>query len=60
MQDRLNTMIGKSSGFVETLPKQVQARIQALRSFQVRFVLTASLTACKNLFCTFRALAGAG
>jgi hypothetical protein len=27
-------MIGKSSGFVETLPKQVQARIQALRDLQ--------------------------
>jgi len=34
MQARLNTMIGKSSGFVETLPKQVQARIQALRKLQ--------------------------
>lgn len=34
MQARLNTMIGKSSGFVETLPKQVQARIQALRDLQ--------------------------
>lgn len=33
-QARLNTMIGKSSGFVETLPKQVQARIQALRDLQ--------------------------
>ncbi|KAK9918886.1 hypothetical protein WJX75_007835 [Coccomyxa subellipsoidea] len=34
IQARLNTMIGKSSGFVETLPKQVQARIQALRDLQ--------------------------
>lgn len=41
MQDRLNTMIGKSSGFVETLPVQVQARIQALRDLQVRLASAA-------------------
>ena len=44
MRMRLNTIIGKSLGFVDTLAKQVQACIQALQSFQVCFDLTAQLT----------------
>ena len=34
LQDRLNTMIGKSSGFLETLPPQMRARIEFLRELQ--------------------------
>ena len=34
LQDRLSTMIGKSSGFLETLPPQMRARIEFLRELQ--------------------------
>lgn len=34
LQGRLNTMIGKTSGFLETLPRQMRARIEFLRELQ--------------------------
>ncbi len=34
VQAKLNTMIGKSSGFIESLPPLVQARIEFLRDLQ--------------------------
>ena len=33
-QDKLNSMMGKSSGFIETLPRQMRARIEFLRELQ--------------------------
>ena len=34
LQDKLSTMIGKSSGFLEPLPAQTRARIEFLRELQ--------------------------
>ena len=33
-QEKLNSMMGKSSGFIETLPRQMRARIEFLRELQ--------------------------
>lgn len=34
IQGRLNTLVGKSSGYIESLPPAVQARIKALKDLQ--------------------------
>jgi len=35
IQGQLGTLVGKSSGYIESLPKQVRRRITALENIQV-------------------------
>ena len=36
LQGRLGSLVGKSSGYLETLPQQVQTRIKGLKHLHVR------------------------
>lgn len=37
LQGRINDLIGKSSGYIESLPKNVLNRVHALENLQVRY-----------------------
>jgi hypothetical protein len=38
LQKQIGTLVGKNSGYFETLPKDVQERIKALKNLHVRIV----------------------
>lgn len=42
MQDKLNSLVGRSSGYIESLPDHIKRRVEGLKGLQVVSSITMS------------------